>query len=121
MRCVRASGLSTEWAWFFSLIFAKVSKLTSPYLWPYSMPTCAKVPGIASVPMRPSVGATAPKRPDGSHTFESFFGVPPPPRRPAPASFSTPTARPMSTSPDLTAMITVRSAVAPVAQALATL
>ena len=41
----------------------------------------------------------------------------PPASRPAPASFSTPTARPMSHSPAFTAMIAVRSAVAPVAHA----
>ena len=40
---------------------------------------------------------------------------------PGPASFSTPTASPYSASPAFTAMIAVRSAVAPVAQALATL
>ena len=45
----------------------------------------------------------------------------PPASRPAPASFSTPTARPMSHSPALRDMITVRSAVAPVAHALDTL
>ncbi|MEZ5232015.1 MAG: hypothetical protein R2749_04815 [Acidimicrobiales bacterium] len=49
------------------------------------------------------------------------MGLPPPPSRPAPASFSTPTARPISVSPALMAMMAVRSAVAPVAQALATL
>jgi hypothetical protein len=46
---------------------------------------------------------------------------PPPASSPAPDSFSTPTARPISVSPALTAMIAVRSAVAPVAHALATL
>ena len=45
----------------------------------------------------------------------------PPASRPAPDSFSTPTARPISHSPALMAMTTVRSAVAPVAQALETL
>jgi hypothetical protein len=47
--------------------------------------------------------------------------LPPPPSSPAPASFSTPTASPIDASPALIAMIAVRSAVAPVAQALATL
>jgi hypothetical protein len=116
-----ASGLSVEWLWFFSLIRANSSKSTPPYLWPYSMPTWANVPGIASVPTRPSVGATAPNRPFGVHVLPSDLGVPPPPSRPAPASFSTPTASPMSHSPAFTAMIAVRSAVAPVAHALATL
>ena len=55
-----ASGFSVEWAWFFSLILANSSKLVPPYLWPYSMPTWANTPGIASVPIRPSVVATAP-------------------------------------------------------------
>ncbi len=45
----------------------------------------------------------------------------PPASRPAPASFSTPTAMPMSHSPAFTAMIATRSAVAPVAHALETL
>ena len=45
----------------------------------------------------------------------------PPESRPAPESFSTPKARPMSASPALTAMTATRRAVAPVAQALATL
>ncbi len=113
--------MSVEWAWFFSLIRANSSKLVPPYRWPYSMPIWAKTPGIVSVPMRPSVGATAPYRPRGSHCLPSDFARPPPPSSPAPASFSTPTARPTSTSPAFTAMIAVRNAVAPVAQALATL
>ena len=100
---------------------ANSSKSAPPYLWPYSMPTWANTPGIASVPIRPSVGATAPYRPLGCHSLPSDFARPPPPSSPAPASFSTPTARPMSHSPALTAMIAVRSAVAPVAQALDTL
>jgi hypothetical protein len=55
-----ASGFSVLCAWFFSLILANSSKSAPPYLWPYSMPIWANVPGMASVPMRPSVGATAP-------------------------------------------------------------
>src|SRR4026208_1598754 len=39
-----ASGFSVECAWFFSLMRAKRSKLAPPYLWPYSMPTCANTP-----------------------------------------------------------------------------
>ncbi len=116
-----ANGLSVEWAWFFSEILANSSKSAPPYLWPYSMPTWANTPGIVSVPMRPSVDVTAPKRPCGSHSFPSFFARPPPPSRPTPASFSTPTARPMSDSPALIDMIAVRSAVAPVAHAFDTL
>ena len=85
------------------------------------MPIWANTPGMVSVPMRPSTGATAPKRPDGSHVPLSDLARPPEPSRPAPASFSTPKASPISASPALTAMIAVRSAVAPVAQALATL
>src|SRR4051812_314965 len=84
------------------------------------MPICANTPGIVSVPTRPSTGATASKRPRGVHDLPSSFFAPPE-RRPTPASFSTPTARPMSHSPAFTAMIAVRSAVAPVAHALATL
>ena len=93
-----------ECAWFFSLILAKSSKLVPPYLWPYSMPIWAKTPGMVWVPMRPSVGATAPTRPDG---VQFGFSLPsaPPASRPAPESFSTPKARPMSASPALTAMI----------------
>jgi hypothetical protein len=49
------------------------------------------------------------------------LAAPPPPSRPAPASFSTPTASPTCDSPAFTDMIAVRSAVAPVAHALATL
>ena len=45
----------------------------------------------------------------------------PPASSPAPASFSTPTAMPMSVSPALMAMAATRRAVAPVAHALATL
>ena len=45
-----ASGFSVLCAWFFSLILANSSKSAPPYLWPYSMPIWAKVPGIASVP-----------------------------------------------------------------------
>ena len=56
----------------------------------------------------------------GVQVSESSLRLPPA-SRPAPDSFSTPTARPMSASPALTAMMAVRSAVAPVAQALATL
>ena len=67
-----------------------------------------------------ATGATAPKRPLGVHVSESPARAPPA-SSPAPASFSTPTARPMSHSPAFTAMIAVRSAVAPVAHALATL
>jgi hypothetical protein len=52
--------LSVEWAWFFSLMRAKSSKLVPPYLCPYSMPTCAKTPGMVSVPTRPSSEVTAP-------------------------------------------------------------
>ena len=89
-----ASGLSVECAWFFSLIFAKSSKLAPPYLWSYSMPIWANTPGIASVPMRPSTGVTAPYRPDGVHVWASPLFLPPAPRSPAPASFSTPTAKP---------------------------
>ena len=55
-----ASGLSVEWEWFFSEIPANTSMSTPPYLWPYSMPTWANTPGMLSVPMRPSVAATAP-------------------------------------------------------------
>ena len=55
-----ANGFKVLCAWFFSLILANSSNVAPPYLWPYSMPTWANVPGIASVPMRPSVGATAP-------------------------------------------------------------
>ena len=55
-----ASGLRVECEWFFSEILAKSSKLVPPYLWPYSIPTCAKTPGMVSVPMRPSTPATAP-------------------------------------------------------------
>ena len=51
----------------------------------------------------------------------SDFGASLLPSSPAPASFSTPTARPMSHSPALIAMIAVRRAVAPVAQTLDTL
>ena len=61
-----ASGLSVECPWFFSLIWANNSKLVPPYLWPYSMPTWANTPGMVLVPIRPSVVATAPNRPDGS-------------------------------------------------------
>src|SRR6056297_732476 len=100
---------------------ANSSKSAPPYLCPYSIPTWAKTPGMVSVPIRPSVVATAPNRPCGSHSWPSCLARPPPPRRPAPASFSTPTARPMSHSPALIAMIAVRSAVAPVAQAFDTL
>ena len=52
--------MSVEWAWFFSLILANSSKLVPPYWWPYSMPIWANTPGMVSVPMRPSTGATAP-------------------------------------------------------------
>ena len=55
-----AFGLSVEWAWFFWEILAKVSKLTSPYFVPYSMPIWANTPGMVLVPMRPSTAATAP-------------------------------------------------------------
>ena len=55
-----AMGFSVECAWFFSAIFAKTSNVAPPYLWPYSMPTWANVPGMLSVPMRPSVPVTAP-------------------------------------------------------------
>ncbi len=55
-----ASGFNVECAWFFSLMRANSSKLVPPYLWPYSMPICANTPGMVSVPMRPSTGATAP-------------------------------------------------------------
>ena len=41
-----ASGLSVEWAWFFSLIWANSSKLVPPYLWPYSIPIWANTPGM---------------------------------------------------------------------------
>src|SRR4051812_20195905 len=115
-----ASGLSVEWLWFFSLIFANSSNEVPPYLWPYSMPIWAKTPGIVSVPIRPSTGATAPNRPLGFHSAPSG-ALSWPPSSPAPASFSTPTAKPMSTSPAFTAMMAVRNAVAPVAHALATL
>ncbi len=84
------------------------------------MPTWAKTPGMISVPTRPSRAVTRPSRPDGSQVSLSFLRDPPA-SRPAPASFSTPTARPTSASPALTAMIAVRRAVAPVAHALATL
>ena len=49
-----------EWLWFFSLILANSSKDVPPYLWPYSMPIWANVPGMVSVPMRPSVVVTEP-------------------------------------------------------------
>ena len=65
---------------------------------------------------------TAPYRPAGSKTLASS----PRARRAAPRSpclpiFSTPMARPIDASPALMAMDTDRTAVAPVAQALATL
>jgi hypothetical protein len=88
-----AFGFSVECAWFFSLMRANSSKLVPPYLWPYSMPTCANTPGIVSVPMRPSTGATAPYRPLGVQVLASSLREPPE-SSPAPASFSTPTARP---------------------------
>src|SRR4026207_2088966 len=72
-----ASGLSVGWAWFFSEIWANSSKLVPPYLWPYSMPIWANVPGMVAVPMRPSIGATAPKRPDGVHSLPALFACPP--------------------------------------------
>ena len=84
------------------------------------MPIWAKTPGMVSVPIRPSTAATAPKRPCGVHVLESAERAPPA-SRPAPASFSTPKARPISASPALMAMQATRSAVAPVAQALDTL
>ena len=84
------------------------------------MPTWANTPGMVSVPTRPSMGATAPYRPCGVYVSPSAARVPPA-SRPAPASFSTPTARPTEVSPALIAMIAVRRAVAPVAHALATL
>jgi hypothetical protein len=57
------------------------------------MPIWANTPGIVSVPMRPSTDATAPYRPCGVQVSSSCF-LDPPASRPAPASFSTPTARP---------------------------
>ncbi len=84
------------------------------------MPIWAKTPGIVSVPMRPSSGPTAPNRPCGDQVAESPTRSPPA-GSPAPASFSTPPASPKSASPARNAMWTTRIAVAPVAQALATL
>ena len=115
-----ASGFSVECAWFFSAIFANSSKLVPPYLWPYSMPTWANTPGMVSVPTLPSSEVTSPKRPSGSQDAPSALAVLPV-SRPTPASFSAPTARPISASPALIAMTATRSAVAPVAQALVTL
>ena len=115
-----ARGFSVECAWFFSLMRANNSKLVPPCLWPYSIPIWANTPGIVSVPMRPSSGATVPKRPSGVHADPSSLRSPPA-SNPAPASFSTPTARPRSASPAFTAMMVWRSAVAPVAHALDTL
>ena len=40
------------------------------------MPIWAKTPGIVSVPMRPSVGATAPKRPFGVPLLAVLLGLP---------------------------------------------
>ncbi len=84
------------------------------------MPIWANTPGMFSVPIRPSTGAMAPRRPEGVQFGVSSLRAPPP-SNPAPESFSTPKARPMSVSPALIAMMATRSAVAPVAQALATL
>ena len=85
------------------------------------MPACAKTPGIVPVPSTPSTDITDPYRPDRSYTSRSRPERPAPPSSPALPIFSTPTARPMSASPALMAINTVRTAVAPVAHALATL
>ena len=114
-----ASGLSVEWAWFFSATLANCSKPTPSCSLAYSMPACANTPGMSVVPTRPSTLITEPYRPEGSYTFLSERGALP--RRLALPIFSRPTAMPVSASPDLIAMYTQRMAVAPVAHALATL
>ena len=73
--------------------------------------------GRADVPVGSGDGAIAT---DGAKTLASFF-EPAPPSSPIFPICSTPTARPMSASPALIDSITVRSAVAPVAQAFETL
>ena len=85
------------------------------------MPACANTPGIVPVPSTPSTDITDPYRPERSYTSRSRPERPAPPSSPALPIFSTPTARPMSASPALIAINTVRTAVAPVAHALATL
>ena len=71
------------------------------------------------VPTRPSTLITEPYRPDGSNTLRSERAEQP--SSPALPIFSSPTARPISASPARIARYAQRTAVAPVAQAFATL
>ncbi len=55
-----ASGLSVEWAWFFSATLANCSKPTPSCSLAYSMPAWANTPGMSVVPTRPSTLITEP-------------------------------------------------------------
>ena len=103
-----ASGFNVEWAWFFSLIFANNSKSAPPYLWPYSIPICAI--RLASIRCRFI------HRPDPPHrsvrcapTRHCRLSLYPLLRAVRLSEFFDADARPMSTSPALTAMMAVRS------------
>ena len=96
-------GFIVEWWWFFTDTCANCAKVV-PYLRLCSMPICANIVGIVPEPSTPSVD-TPPR---------------PPPSRPLPIC-STPTASTMSYTPALMVIHASRNAVAPVAQALATL
>ena len=85
------------------------------------MPAWANTPGMVPVPRTPSTGMTFPYRPSGSKTCFLSRAWPAEPNRPALPICSAPMASPMSASPALMAMITVRTAEAPVAHALLTL